>query len=105
LDYPRTTAAERSRRDDVRRAELLRPVDGCNIRLLVANADRSAAARGHTRAMAIRIAVGVFAALRAVLIYGDAARLAAQPQPSPRTRRMATMRGRATRREPDAIAK
>jgi hypothetical protein len=98
-------AAVGSRGDDARRAELLGPVDGCNIRLLSAHADRSAAARGRTRAMAIRIAEGVFAALRAALIYGDGVRLAAQPPPSQRTRQIATMRGRATRRGPDAIAK
>lgn len=42
------------------------------------------AARGHSPAMAVRIAVGLFAALRAVLIYGEAARLATQPIHPPR---------------------
>jgi len=39
--------------------------------------------------MALRIAVGVFAALRAVLIYGEAARLATEPLHLPRIRSIA----------------
>jgi hypothetical protein len=35
--------------------------------------------------MALRIAVGLFAALRAVLIYGEAGTLASQPLDLPRT--------------------
>jgi len=37
--------------------------------------------------MALRIAVGIFAALRAVLIYGEAGRLATQPLELPRLKR------------------
>jgi hypothetical protein len=37
--------------------------------------------------MAFRVAVGAFAALRAVLIYGEAAELATRPLYPPRTRR------------------
>ena len=36
--------------------------------------------------MALRIAVGVFAALRAVLIYGEAAQLATRPIQVPRVK-------------------
>jgi hypothetical protein len=39
--------------------------------------------------MALRIAVGAFAALRAVLIYGEAAELATRPLQPPRIRRAA----------------
>ena len=41
--------------------------------------------------MALRIAVGVFAALRAVLIYGEAGRLATEPLELPRLRRAAAL--------------
>ncbi len=44
---------------------------------------------GDKRAMALRVAVAVFAALRAVLVYGEAARLTAEPLRLPRIRRAA----------------
>lgn len=39
--------------------------------------------------MALRIAVAAFAALRAVLVYGEAGRLATEPIEPPRVRRAA----------------
>jgi hypothetical protein len=41
--------------------------------------------------MAVRIAVGAFAAIRAVLIYGEAAELATRPLYPPRIRRAARL--------------
>jgi hypothetical protein len=42
--------------------------------------------------MALRIAVGAFAALRAVLIYGEAADLTARPLSPPRAARLSPHR-------------
>jgi hypothetical protein len=44
-------------------------------------------AAGHIRVMALRIAVGVVAALRAVLIFGEAADLSTRPIRVPSFRR------------------
>ena len=45
--------------------------------------------RGTGPVMALRIAVGIYAALRAMLIYGEAAELATRPLCPPRIRRAA----------------
>jgi hypothetical protein len=53
--------------------------------------------------MALRIAVGVYAALRAVLIYGEAAWLATQPAYPPRMTGPRTLAPDSGRRRPPVL--